>query len=103
MLPVPRNKRLKEARESMLPVNCQNEMPATSLTSLNLEGIVSFQSIHSISTSTKNVERKSVYETETRTGDILAARKVVAIRVGCGFNTDCPASSNKHTIGFCVT
>ena len=59
-LPVPRNKRLKDAREILLPVSCQNEMSGTSLLYLSsLEGILSFQSIHSISTSTNNIERKS--------------------------------------------
>jgi hypothetical protein len=59
--------------------------------------------MHSISTSTKNVERKSVKEKEIHTGAILEARKLFTIRVGWVFSTDCPAFSNKHTIGFCAT
>jgi hypothetical protein len=72
-------------------------MPGTSLPSLSLEGILSSQSIHSISTSTKNVERKSMKEKEIHTGAILEARKLFAIRVGWVISTDCPAHSDTHT------
>lgn len=62
MLPVPRNKRLKDAKESLLPVNCQNEMPATSLPSLSLEGIlISIQFPSAPKTLKENLCKKRKY------------------------------------------